>query len=254
MAEEEKKLTPREQMLALAGQRYPERRFAGQVGEDGTEGTDDLEQAVLDMIAEDATAIGAYRDKSQKLSQMLAEDPQIGEFVSLWVETGDPRAALVQVFGDDLDGISTEEGRAAFQDQLASWRTRRDEEKALREERASKWQASLEALDAWGNEHGYDNIRKAETMAKLIDIAAGGLMNEYGPEEFEMVRKAQDYDNDVAQAREEGTIAGRNEKIEAQRIERTSAGNMAPALSGGRGIRMPEEKPEKPKSVWDEIQ
>lgn len=250
---EEQTLTPREQMLARAGKRYPDRRFAGQVGEDGVEGTDDLEQAILDMLSEDEQTIINYQDKSQTLSRMLREDPQVGEFVSLWVETGDPRGALVQTFGDDLEGISTEEGRAQFQQQLTDWRARRDDARRIEEERENKWQTSLNALDAWGDENGLDNEQKAQIMARLLDVAAGGLMNEFDVEDFEFARKAINYDADVAAAREEGVVAGRNEKIAAQRLERGTASAMAPALAGGKGIRTAPEEPEKPYNAWDEI-
>ena len=251
---EEQKLTPREQMLARAGKRYPDRRFAGQVGEDGVEGTDDLEQAVLDMLAEDEQTITNYQDKSQTLSRMLREDPQVGEFVSLWVETGDPRGALVQTFGDELEGISTEEGREKFQQQLTDWRARRDESRRIEEERDTKWQASLDALDKWGDANGLDNDQKAQIMAKLLDVAAGGLMNEFGDEDFEFARKGLNYDADVETARSEGVVAGRNEKIEAQRLERGTANAMAPALAGGKGIRTTPEKVEKPYNAWDEVE
>lgn len=251
---EEQTLTPREQMLARAGKRYPDRRFAGQVGEDGVEGTDDLEQAILDMLAEDEQTITNYQDKSQTLAKMLREDPQVGEFVSRWVESGEPRGALVETFGDDLEGISTEEGRAKFQQQLTDWRARRDEARRIEEERENKWQTSLDALDAWGNENGLDNEQKAQLMAKLLDIAAAGLMLEFTDEDFEFARKAINYDADVEAARAEGVVAGRNEKIEAQRLERGTASAMAPALAGGKGIRTTPERIEKPKSVWDEIE
>jgi len=59
----------------------------------------------------------------------------------------------------------------------------------------------------------------------------------------------------VEAARNEGLIAGRNERIEASRRARgAAAGQTMPSISGGRGGSMPTPQPPRKRSVWDDVE
>ena len=234
--------SPREQLLERASSRYPDRVFQGQTGQDGQEGQDDLEQAILDMISEQDTQIAESKSKNDRLVELFTTDPSSAEFVQKWIETGDPRVALVETFGDDLSELSTEEGRSQFSENLQSWRDRRAENDRLNTEADENWQKSLNDLDSWGDEKGLDNDKKAEVILRLIRTVSNGLMNIYGPEDFDMVLKEMNYDNDVATARQEGEVAGRNAKIAENRRSRSSVPSVPPTLNG-QGGRSAERRP-----------
>lgn len=243
------KPSARESLLSRARERYPDRSFAD-IGAEPGEGTADLDEAIEEMLTDFTTRQAAYDENNNKLRDLLISDPSAAEFVQKWVETGDPRTALVENFGDDL-GMS-EEGQAKFKDQLSGWRERKSANDALEAEAESNWQASLQALEDWGNGKGLTLEQKRDVMLRLLAITFNGMENKYSAEDFDIALHAINYTADVAAAREEGEVAGRNAKIAAARRDRATAGNMPPAPTGRQGGSMAEPKPKK-KSFWGEV-
>lgn len=244
-----KKPSAREDLLSRARERFPDRTFAD-IGTEPAEGAADLDEAIDEMLTDYSTKQAAYDENNSKLRDLLISDPSAAEFIQKWVETGDPRTALVEIFGDDL-GMS-EESRGRFKDQLTSWRERKSANDALEAEAETNWQNSLTALDEWGNGKGLSLEQKRDVMLRLLAIAFNGMENKYGVEDFDLALNAINHDTDVATAREEGEVAGRNAKIAAARRDRVAAGSMPPAPAGRQGGAMGEPKPPK-KSFWGEV-
>ena len=243
----------RDRLQSRMSEAYPDKKFGTANVENG-ETVDDLEQAVLDKLDEQGKTIDEYRQKDEALVKLMMSDPQCADFIDEWVRSGDPRAALVKVFGDDLSELGTEEGRGKFADGLQSWRTRKQENDNLIAEADANWNSFLDRLDKWGDEKGLDIDRKKDIAVRLIDVYDKGLTNAYDESDFEMANKALGYDNDVASARQEGIVDGRNQKIVAQRRTKNDAGNMPPSMSGGRGMHTPAPQPPKPYNIWDEVE
>ena len=89
---------------------------------------------------------------------------------------------------------------------------------------------------------------------KLIDIAVRGVFDGlYTAEDFDLAWNALNHDNDVAEARAAGEVAGRNEKIAAARRDRNTAGAMPPAPVGGQGGRTMERQPKGQRDIWDNL-
>jgi len=242
------KPSARESLLSRARERYPDRNFAD-IGATPAEGTADLDEAINDMLTDFTTKQAAYDENNNKLRDLLISDPSAAEFVQKWVETGDPRTALVETFGDDL-GMS-EEGQKNFKDQLSGWRERKSANDALEAEADANWQNSLQALEDWGNEKGLSLEQKRDVMLRILAITFNGMENKYSTEDFDLALNAINHDSDVATARQEGEVAGRNERIAAARRDRTAAGNMPPAPTGRQGGAMAEPKPaRKSNSPW----
>lgn len=244
-----KKPSARENLLSRARERYPDRTFAD-IGAAPAEGTADLDEAINDMLTDYSTRQAAYDENNSKLRDLLMSDPSAAEFVQKWVETGDPRTALVETFGDDLG--MTEEGQQKFKDQLSGWRERKSANDALEAEAQTNWQNSLQALEDWGNGKGLSMEQKRDVMLRLLAIAFNGMENKYSADDFDLALNAINHDTDVATARQEGEVAGRNERIAAARRDRTAAGNMPPAPTGRQGGAMSEPRPKK-KSFWGEV-
>lgn len=243
-------ISSREQMLSRARERYPDRNFAD-LGSEPQEGVDDLDDAINEMLEEFATNQAAYQANDNKLKELLLSDPDSAEFIQKWIETGDPRTALVEIFGDDL-GMG-EEAQAQFKGQLDSWRERKTANDALSAEAESNWQNSLSALEEWGNGKGLSLEQKRDVMLRLLAITFNGMENKYGPEDFDIAYNAINHDTDVANAREEGEVAGRNARIAAARRDRSIAGAMPPTSPGGQGVRVRENRPQAEQSPWSGI-
>ena len=243
----------RDNVLAKAKERYPERNFAGQVGQDGQTGTDDLDQAVSEYLDELISERDANSKASEQLKNLLYSDPRSAEFMNKWVQSGDPRVALVETFGDDLADLATEEGRGQFSESLQGWRDAKAQTDNLNAEAESNWDESLNKCQAWGESKGLSQDQLSEIMIRLVNRTAEGLMNKYTEEDFEAEYKALNYDNDVETARRDGEVAGRNAKIAAQTRERNAANT--PVISGGQGMRVAEKQPARENNnPWAGIQ
>ena len=246
--------TGRDKLRQRASTRFPDRKFVPDVPDVPEEGSlDDLDDAISEMMDEQDSKMGEMNAKLEKLQQLMYSDPQSAEFISLWLETGDPRAALVEVFGDDLSDLATEEGRNKFSGNLKNWRERKAKNDELSSQYDSNWNAFLEKLNTWGDGKGLDNEKKANVAARLIDVYEKGLTNAYDEDDFEMAYKALSYDKDVAVARQEGEVSGRNAKIQSQRRTRTPQEGMPPSGAGSRGMRMPAPQPPEKKNIWDMV-
>ena len=242
--------TAREKMLSRARERYPDRTFA-EIGAEPQEGTADLDEAINEMLEDYASKQATYDENNARLSELLMSDPSAAEFVQKWVETGDPRTALVEAFGDEL-GIS-EEGREKFRAQLDGWRERKAANDALTAEAEANWQNSLAALEEWGNAKGLSLEEKRDVMLRLLAITFNGMENKYAAEDFDLAYNAINHDTDVAAARVEGEVAGRNERIAAARRDRNAASTMPPAAVGNQGGVTRERRPAREGDIWDNL-
>lgn len=251
MAKSENNQIPssRENLLSRARERFPDRTFAD-IGAEPQEGVADLDDAINEMLEDYTTKQATYDENNSRLAELLMSDPSAAEFIQKWVETGDPRTALVETFGDEL-GMS-EEGQSQFKEQLAGWRERKSANDKLEAEAENNWQASLSALEEWGNGKGLSLEQKRDVMLRLLAITFNGMENKYAAEDFDIAYNAINHDADVATARQEGEVAGRNAKISAARRDRAAAEAMPPAPTGRQGGRMAEPVPQK-KSFWGEV-
>ena len=235
-------------MLSRARERFPDRTFADLDAAGPQEGVADLDDAIDEMLEEFSTRQASYDEKNNKLRELMLNSPDSAEFIQRWIETGDPRTALVETFGDDL-GIS-EEAQANFKDQLTGWRERKSANDALEAEAESNWQGSLQALEDWGNGKGLSLEQKRDVMLRLLAITFNGMENKYGTEDFDLALNAINHDTDVAEARREGEVTGRNAKIAAARRERGAAAAMPPVSPGGQGARVRERTETQEDNPW----
>lgn len=257
MAENQNVTSSRDRLFERAAARFPDRRYKGYAAQnaDGAqEGTDELEDSIIEMLDEDKASIDEMNAKNAKLYELLYSDPDATEVIQRWAETGDPRTALIEVFGDDfVEASKSEEGLAKFKDGLASWRERSAREKEIRDKAEANWEASKAACVEWGEEKGLTIEQMRDVFLRLLAVVFNGQENVYTKDDFEMAWNALNYAHDVEQARNEGIVAGRNAKIAAQRRERSLAGSMPPSAPGGTGLNVAERKPEQEKSIWSEI-
>lgn len=246
ISDNEKVMSAREKLMSRAQQRYPDRKYTsldGESGENGAETIDDLDESINEMMDEMGLQIEENNAKNKQLLDMLYRDPKIADFIDAWMEYGSPEPALVEVFGDELETLATPEGREKFRQNWDNWRGRRDESERLQKEADANWDSFLQRLDAWGDGKSLDNDTKAKVAIRLIDVKQKGETNSYDEEDFDMALKALRYEDAVNNARQEGIVNGRNQRIEANRRERGRTAGMPPSISGGRGMSLPTPKP-----------
>ncbi len=252
MAKSDKNKQPsaRELLLTRARERYPDRKFAD-IGAEPSEGVADLDESINEYVGELVERQKGYDENNAKLASLLDTDPSAAEFIQKWIETGDPRTALIEVFGDDL-GMS-EEAQGKFKDNLNKWRERKSANDALEAQAGENWTKTLEELQAWGESKNLSMEQMRDVMVRLLSITFNGMESKYSVEDFDMAWAAMNHDTDVAAAREEGEVEGRNQKIAVERRKRHTAADAIPPMGGRQGGSMTPPTPPKKKSFWGEV-
>lgn len=237
----------REELLGRMKSRFPDRNFDVPDGSDSPDGSNSLEQSIIDALNEDKTKYdeldAKYKDYEKDatlLEQIFSRSPRSAAYLSEMARSGNPAVALRRAYGsrvlDALEDGNAAELIASIEEEDA--KSRADNE-AYEAEKEANLKKSFEALDAWGNAKGLDEDGKVKVFMRFYNILADALMGKYDTALFEMGWKADHYDEDIATARHEGEVTGRNEKIKETARRRQESAAMPPALAG-QGVRADE--------------
>lgn len=194
---------------------------------------DDLYAQLASDYDDYDSQIADYRSREDKLSSLLAENPMSAPFIADMAEGKDPWIALIERLG--IDGITDIINDPEKQKEYAEANKRHVEQaaksKQLDEEFNKNLPASLDLLDRVQKEKGLPD----ETMDKAFDLIQRifneALVGKYSEETINLALKAVSHDADIADARQQGEVAGRNFKIE-ERLRSASQGDGTPNLPG----------------------
>lgn len=251
-------VNPRDQLVDRMRTRYPDRNFDVTDGTDGTAGTNGLEQSIIDALTEDETRINemterqkTYDDNTGKLTALFNNSPRAAVFLNTLAASGDPSAAIYKAYGQDAYEAfrqgDASELIASIEAEDAKNRADNEQYEAEKEENIK---ASIQALDEWGNAKGLDEEQKVATFMRFYEILSDALVGKYATELYDMAWKADHYDEDVASARHEGEVTGRNAKIKEMASKRNMVASMPPALQG-QGGSFPERQTSREKQWGD---
>lgn len=233
---------------------YPDRDWDGRDGQTGPEGRDEgLFEAVMSSLEDYDRRIADREAEAKELSDLLVTDPRAAGLLSAWASGGDPMSFLLEEFGDEFrDALESDEGRARYLESYNKWLERRAKDKAGDEEREANFARSLDAIDAFGEANNLSDQQRVELLGRVNKIACDVIEGVYTEETLKAVHDAMNHDNDVAVAREEGAISGRNERIrQAMRDSKGPAG-MPPSL-GGQGSAVEERERPRRRSKASEM-
>lgn len=231
----------------LLSKRYPDRSFEPA---DGSDGSDELNQAILDAITESDERAAYLEGKLNALAELFSTSPRASTFLNTLAATKNPAEAIYRAYGRDAYEEFTAGNVSDFITRIEEEDKARNEadEKAA-SERAANLDASIESLSKFGEARGMSIEEQRDLFFSVYDLNV--KMNEgiYPVEVFEAALKARNYDTDIANARKEGEISGRNAKIDDMKMRRSRVENMTPSLMG-QGARMPESKPDTRPNPW----
>jgi hypothetical protein len=209
-------------------------------------------------------------DKAQKeLGEVLARDGRSAGFLMVLKNGGNPMEYLIEQYGEDFrDALNDEEKAKEFADAFARHAEKRAESDKLRVQADENMQAMIDALDAAQADGSFGDEDAVKAFEYLY--ADGGLLdrilvNDIKKEDWMMLMKAAKYDDmvaeneaKVAEAREEGEVAGRNANIDIQKKKRSQVKAMPTTIPSGGSVKPTKKKDEflamldeKTKSVWD---
>lgn len=231
--ETQKTETPSDRLMSRLREHYPNRQFGAQNGENGSFGAEDV-QGVLDWLDELDGEVKEWNENSNRLMALFKSDPVSAQFLNDWAKTGNVAAALVGIFGSDAvrEAMGSEEGRELLAKQNQEYLERVSKDAQSSKEMEENYAASLEALDKFGDENGLGDEERSAIFMRLADISDRAIMGRYDVADFRMVLNDMNHDNDVASAREEGVVQGKNEKMDEQRRRSRKPADMPPSLNG----------------------
>lgn len=233
--------TKRELALERMRAKYPEENFDDEevLFERINGDYDDYDAQIKER---DAT-IDKYKKDEQTLSDMFMSDPKAAQFMSSWRNGEDPRIALIREFGDDIrDVLDDPKRQQEIAEANKEFAAKVAKNKELEKEYQSNLEQSLAYLDKLHDEDGVSDEEIDAIMTFIMTIVRDGMMGKFSPETIELAKKAVNYDNDVANAGEEGIIKGRNEKIE-EKLRKRRQGDGVATLGGNGGAPEPKKMP-----------
>lgn len=226
MPETEEVKSKRDTTLERLRGKYPEEQF------------DDDEQ-LFGRINEDYDRydkeLAGYQEREGKFSDMFTSDPRSARLMMSWKDGDDPAIALIRLYGDDIkEAIDDPEKQEAIAAANKEYMERVAQEKQYEDEYSANLAESLTLLEKAQQERGLSDEQIDDAMAWLIGVAKDAMMGKFSPETIEMAIKAQNYDNDVAQAGEEGEVRGKNAKV-TETLRKPSRGDGTAQLDGKNG-------------------
>ena len=181
---------------------------------------------------------------------MVRENPQAAFILNDMRQGGDPVLSLVKRLGIEVRDVMDD---PAMQDKLEAankeYLERVARSKQLDEEYERNMEKTLnKTLPEYQQQHGLSEEQMDAIGAAWIQIIREGIMGILSPETITLIANALNHDADVANAQEEGEVAGRNAKI-MEKMRNSRKGDGITNLNGRNGT--PSQNANKPQSVFD---
>lgn len=203
------------------------------------DGNFDDEEFIYASINEDYdeydNELAGYREREDAMAKMFGSDPRSAAFLTDWRNGEDPTIGLVRKFGVEIrDILDDPEMQEKIAEANKEYLDRVTENQKLEEEYAKNLEESINTIQTFQEEQGYTDEQVDQAFEWLMQTLHDGVIGKFSPEVIEMALKAQNYDNDVAQAEAEGEVKGRNAKIE-EKLRTKGRGDGTAQLDGKNG-------------------
>ena len=241
MAENNSVRSRRDQHLERLRTKYPEKKFE-----------DDEE--IFGQISDDYDAFeeenSTMREREKMLSDMFRENPQAAYILNDMREGTHPVISLVKRLGMEVkDVIDDPEMQEKIEEAHKEYLDKLKKSRELDEEYERNMETTLnKTLPEYMEQNSLSEDEIDAICAAWIQIIRDGIMGILKPETITLIAKALNHDMDVANAQEEGEVAGRNAKI-MEKMRNSRKGDGIQALNGRNGI--PNQQGNRPKSVFD---
>lgn len=202
-------------------------------------------------LINDRKHLREYTQAGRGLSDIMDRQPWLGAMINELRENPDldPFTWMASNGIDIQEALEDEEYRKKISDMLAEHQKKQSEGKAHDDEVAQNLESNAAAnLQKVQQKYGFDNDTASQMFRDLFEKVADPAFNgEVSEEVWDMIYKGLHYDEDVKNAREQGGMQARNEKM--QNPVKNFDNNVPPTLSQGGNGRA--KKPEKRPSFFD---
>ncbi len=234
MAEEKQVKSRRDQFGERLKKKYPDREYAD-------------DEALFGQISDDYDEydkkLSGYEERERSLVDMFNRDPRSAEFITDMAQGKDPWSSLINRIG--LDGVREMLDDPSKIDDFAAsnkeYVERVAKQKSLEEEWEKNMKSTLAMLEQKQSELGLSDEQIDAAADWIKEVTNDAVMGIIRPETIDMALKAINHDADIAVAREEGEIKGRNTKAEA-RLRKPVRGDGTPTLAGANNAPAPTKQ------------
>lgn len=224
MADTEAKKNNKSRLVGRYGSRQPDRDWEDETGFEDLAGfaADELEKLDAD---------------NKRLADLYAKDPRFAGLMNHAANGGDILEYLLDAYGSDFaDALNGDEGRK----KLSERKKREAEDDARRKKDDEEYNAntaqSEKDFGAIKEKYGLSDEELADIYHGMRQAARDVAYNKFSPDALERYIKGGRYDKDVAGAREEGQIAGKNGRARRELRQSGKKPGDMPALEGSGGI------------------
>ena len=266
MNDEEKKNTTSEAEPVKSGRDTFRERFGKRFPDVDTED----EEAYYGALNGEFDRMEASDKAQRELGEVFARDGRSAGFLMVLKNGGNPMEYLIEQYGDDFrDALNDEEKAKELAGAFARHAEKRAKSEELRAQADANMQKMVDELDAAQADGSFTDDDAVKAFEYLY--ADGGLLdrilvNDIRKEDWMMLMKAGKYDtmmaeneSKVAEAREEGEIAGRNANIDIQKKKKSQVKAMPSNVPSNGSVKPAPKKDDflsmldqKTKSVWDD--
>ena len=241
MADTEQIKSKRDLHLERLRKKYPEKKF---------EDDEEIFGQIYDDYDQYEQENGAYRDREKTLSDMFSADPRSAYFLNDMREGKDPVMGLVSRFGMEVkDVLDDPEMQDKIKEANQEYLDRVAKSRELDEEYSRNMDTTLQTLSQYQEEKGLSDDEIDEICAAWLGVVRDGVMGKLSIDTITLIANALNHDSDVANAQQQGEVAGRNTKI-VEQLRKSKQGDGITALNG-RNNPGGNAGAQKPKSVFD---
>lgn len=238
MAENNPVKSRRDQHLERLRKKYPDKQF-------------DDDEAIFGQISDDYDQFeqenATMRDREKAFAEMFTSDPRSARMMMEWKNGNDPAISLLRIYGDDiLEACNDPEKQEAIREANKEFAEKVAKEKEYEELYDRNIEESLSGLEQMATEEGLSDEEIDKAMEYLVSICRDMMLGKFTRETVRMMLNAINHDTDVANAQEEGEVAGRNAKI-VEKMRNSKKGDGINNLNGRNGTPSPSKR----KSIFD---
>ncbi len=204
--------------------KYPDREYADDEA---------LFGQIDDDYADYDNQLNEYKEREGRMADLFAKDPKNAQFITDMAKGNDPWIAVLERLGIDgvTDLLNDPKKQAEYAEANKKYVERLAKEKSLEEEYEKNFAESMDLLEKIQKERQLGDETVDAAMDLVMKIANEAIVGKFTEETISMALNAVNHDADVQNARTEGTVAGRNAKIDEQ-LRKPKSGDGQPNLAG----------------------
>ena len=214
----------RDQFGERLKKKYPDREYADH---------DALFGQIDDDYADYDNQLSQYKERESRLTDLLNKDPRSAQFITDMAKGNDPWLAVIERLGIDgvTDLMNDPSKQAEYAEANKKYVERLAKEKTLEEEYQKNFAESMNLLEQIQQERQLGDETIDAAMDLIMRITNEAIIGKFTTETIDMALNAVNHDADVQNARTEGTVAGRNAKID-EKLRKPTTGDGQPNLAG----------------------